>query len=153
MLSLAGAPPRGNKIPPQRTFRDFRPFYRPRCGQAAQNPGGRSPEGFSWPAVPTAPAGVAQRNFHGLRCQPPRRTKCRGIFPACGANRPSSLFFPALSRPAGGGGDQSGEGPVGLGLVPVSHRGHVVPALEHPPVGHPDLLQSHPQVLGEADGI
>ena len=151
MLSLAGAPPRGNKIPPQRTFRDFRPLYPSKFGKPALKiPAGVAQRDLCRrifrPAVPTAPAHEVQGDFPSLSGH-------GRIFLACGANRTSSLFFPALPRPAGGGGEQGGEGPVGLGLVPVGHRGHVVPALEHPPVGHPDLLQSHPQVLGEADGI
>ena len=44
------------------------PLYRTRLGQPAQNPGGRSPEGFSWPAVPTAPARARAPSGNGLRC-------------------------------------------------------------------------------------
>ena len=67
-------------------------------------------DGFSRPAVPTARAGVAQRGFQGLRCQPPRRTKCRGIFPACGANCPSSLPYRGQRA---GAGSRAGKAPWG----------------------------------------
>ena len=56
------------------------------CG--ANRPGARSAEGFSCPAVPTAPAHEVQRDFPVLRCQPPRSALCGGIFlPSAGTRR------------------------------------------------------------------
>ena len=60
-------------------------------------------DGFSWPAVPTAPAGVAQRDFPGPSGH-------GWIFPACGANRPSSLPYRGQRA---GAGSRAGKAPWG----------------------------------------
>ena len=44
-----------------RKLRDFRSLYPSRLGKPGQNPGARSAEGFSWPAVPTAHPRLACR--------------------------------------------------------------------------------------------
>ena len=60
-------------------------------------------DGFSRPAVPTAPAGVAQRDFHG----PSGRGR---IFLACSANRASSLPYRGQRA---GAGSRAGKAPWG----------------------------------------
>ena len=58
--AFSGACPRGAGKS-LRKLRDFRSLYPSRLGKPGQNPGARSAEGFSWPAVPTAHPRLACR--------------------------------------------------------------------------------------------